>query len=113
VDTPSLVNVTLQARPKGKKFTVHIDKVKPFCDKTPKPWLETEVENMRQTEVKRRIVEDNTDLNNSPDEFDSEEELEDSIKVYLDPNAEPLPSAELNSKQANTGKAETGSTEKA
>jgi len=58
VDTPSQVNVTLQARPKGKKFSVHIDKVKPFYDKTPKSWLRTEDEDTRQTEVKRRIIED-------------------------------------------------------
>ena len=57
---------------------------------------------MQQTEVKRRIVEDSTDQNDSLDEFETEEELEDSVEVYLDPSAEPLPSAELKSEQANT-----------
>jgi len=111
VDTPSPVNVTLQAQPKGKKFTVHTDKVKPFYDETPKSWLKTKVEDTQRTEVKRRIMEENADRNNSPDEFETEEELEDSVEAHLDPDADPPPPADLNSEQANTGKAKTGSTE--
>jgi len=111
VDTPSPVNVTLQARPKGKKFTVHIDKVKPFYDKTPKSWLKPEDKDIQQTEVKRRIVEDSVDQNDSQDEFETEEELGDSDEAYPDPSADPSPSAEANSKKARTGKAKTGSVE--
>jgi len=92
-------------------FTIHINKVTPFYDKTPKSWLKTEVEDTRQTGVKRHIMEHITDQNNSQDEFETDEEIEDSIEAPLDPKADPFIPAELNHETADTGKAKTGSTE--
>jgi len=57
VDNTSPVNVTLQAYPRAPKFTVHIDKVKPFTGKTPRSWLEASKEDSRLAEVDNNLPE--------------------------------------------------------
>ena len=103
VDSPSSANVTLQARPRAKKFTVHIDKVKPFAGETPKSRLKANPEGARQmtsiatgirvltTNTLIKSVEAQESASNSVTEEKDEVQLEYAVETStLNPNAAPF-----------------------
>jgi len=69
------VNVTLQASPRAKKFTVHIDKVKPYIGDTPKSWLRSE-----QIDYRPEVV----NVDSRRDESDAKLTVEDEVEKAED-----------------------------